>query len=149
MNKLLQSILLSLLPLIFINGQVVVNESFISTEKGKGKFEISADGKTIPMLISSKEWPGVIRAFNDLQTDLGKVTSVVPEMFTDEIKGKKTIIIAGTIGKSPLIDKLIQDKKWPITCDIELEYTIPEGSDAVKEVVKCVDYCRKALITGK
>ena len=37
-------------------------------------------------------------------------------------------------------------KKWPIYCDIELEYTIPKGSDAVKEVVKCVDYCRKALV---
>lgn len=54
------------------------------------------------------------------------------------------------MGETPLKDifKLIQDKKWPITCDIELEYTIPEGSDAVKEVVKCVDYCRKALLTG-
>jgi hypothetical protein len=28
---------------------------------------------------------------------------------------------------------------------IELEYDIPEGSDAVKEVRKCVEYCRRAL----
>ena len=28
---------------------------------------------------------------------------------------------------------------------IELEYKIPEGSDAVKEVAKCVQYCQEAL----
>jgi hypothetical protein len=28
---------------------------------------------------------------------------------------------------------------------VELEYDVPEGSDAVKEVRKCVDYCRAAL----
>jgi len=33
--------------------------------------------------------------------------------------------------------------KFPAT--IELEYKIPAGSDAVKEVAKCVEYARKAL----
>jgi hypothetical protein len=28
---------------------------------------------------------------------------------------------------------------------IELEYEVPKDSDAVKEVAKCLDYCRKAL----
>lgn len=45
--------------------------------------------------------------------------------------------------------QLIQKQKWPITCDIELEYNVPEGSDAVKEVIKCVEYCRAALLPGK
>jgi sugar phosphate isomerase/epimerase len=51
-------------------------------------------------------------------------------------------------GQTPVkeILRLIQKNKWPITCDIELEYEIPDGSDAVKEVTKCVGYCRKALI---
>jgi hypothetical protein len=30
-------------------------------------------------------------------------------------------------------------------CDIELEYDIPEGSDAVKEVTRCVGFCKAAL----
>lgn len=33
--------------------------------------------------------------------------------------------------------------KFP--ADIELEYRIPEGSDAVQEVKRCVEYCREAL----
>jgi sugar phosphate isomerase/epimerase len=51
-------------------------------------------------------------------------------------------------GETPVneILQLVQKNKWPITCDIELEYTIPESSDAVKETVKCVNYCRAALV---
>jgi len=51
-------------------------------------------------------------------------------------------------GQTPVTEmlQLIQKNKWPIMCDIELEYNIPDGSDAVKEVLKCVEYCRKALV---
>lgn len=51
-------------------------------------------------------------------------------------------------GDTPLgeILNLIQKEKWPIYCDIELEYNIPAGSDAVKEVGKCVEYCKGLLM---
>ena len=51
-------------------------------------------------------------------------------------------------GQTPVVEmvQLIRNKKWPIYCDIELEYPIPKGSDAVTEVKKCVDYCRVALM---
>lgn len=50
-------------------------------------------------------------------------------------------------GTTPLGDilRLIQKNKWDINCDIELEYQIPESSDAVKEVTSCVNYCRSLL----
>ena len=40
---------------------------------------------------------------------------------------------------------LVKDKKWPIYCDIELEYPVPEGSDAQKEIIKCIEYCKNIL----
>lgn len=54
-------------------------------------------------------------------------------------------------GETPVAEilQLVQKNHWPITCDIELEYSIPEGSDAVKEVTKCVEYCRTALLPAK
>jgi sugar phosphate isomerase/epimerase len=50
-------------------------------------------------------------------------------------------------GSTPLEDVLLllKNKRWPITADIELEYKIPEDSDAVAEVRKCADYCRTIL----
>jgi sugar phosphate isomerase/epimerase len=50
-------------------------------------------------------------------------------------------------GQTPLAEILqtISKNKWPIHADVELEYTIPSGSDAVTEVGKCVDHLRKLL----
>ncbi len=51
-------------------------------------------------------------------------------------------------GDTPLEDilKLVQSNNWDIPCDIELEYEIPEESDAVLETAKCVEYCKNILL---
>lgn len=41
--------------------------------------------------------------------------------------------------------QLVRDNNWDIHCDIELEHEIPEGSNAVNEVIKCFEYCYNAL----
>ena len=50
-------------------------------------------------------------------------------------------------GETPIADVLLllKKEKWPINVDIELEYPIPQGSDSVKEVKKCIEFCRKIL----
>jgi len=52
-------------------------------------------------------------------------------------------------GETPIkaILQLVKKNKWKIPASAELEYTIPEGSDAVQEVRNCVEYCRTALTT--
>ena len=64
---------------------------------------------------------------------------------TTKANGKKNLPFGE--GDTPLVDilKLISKNKYPIFADIELEYKIPEGSTPVKEVTKCVQYCKKAL----
>jgi hypothetical protein len=114
MRKFLFLLLTAIYPLAFLNAQSA-SETFISTEKGKARFAVSSSKKSAPLLISSKEWPGVIIAFKTLQTDIGKVTSLTPEFFTDNLPESKEIIIAGTLGKSPIIDKLVRDKKIDVT----------------------------------
>ena len=55
--------------------------------------------------------------------------------------------IAWGTGETPIkeILQLVKKNKWDIPASIELEYNVPEGSDAVKETKKCVEYCRAAL----
>lgn len=50
-------------------------------------------------------------------------------------------------GNTPVVEalRLLKKNKWPIFADIELEYPVPADSDAVKEVAKCVQYCKQAL----
>jgi sugar phosphate isomerase/epimerase len=50
-------------------------------------------------------------------------------------------------GETPIKEILqtMKKNKYRFPASVELEYQVPEGSDAVKEVRKCVDYCRAAL----
>lgn len=50
-------------------------------------------------------------------------------------------------GETPIADVLLllKKEKWPINVDLELEYAIPEGSDPVNEVSKCIEYMRNIL----
>ena len=50
-------------------------------------------------------------------------------------------------GDTPIIEVLrtIRDNRWPIQATIEFEYRVPAGSDAMREMAKCVAYCRQAL----
>ncbi len=50
-------------------------------------------------------------------------------------------------GDTPINEmlQLMSKNKYKFPATIELEYQVPEGSDAIKEVQKCVEYCQKAL----
>jgi sugar phosphate isomerase/epimerase len=50
-------------------------------------------------------------------------------------------------GETPITQvlQLVKKNKWTFPASIEMEYQVPEGSDPVAEVRKCLDYCRKAL----
>ena len=44
-----------------------------------------------------------------------------------------------------LVLQLMKRNKLTFPADIELEYSIPRDSDAVKEVTRCVQFCKRAL----
>ncbi|SEM13779.1 Tat (twin-arginine translocation) pathway signal sequence [bacterium A37T11] len=50
-------------------------------------------------------------------------------------------------GDTPIAEalNLISSQKYKFPATIELEYNIPTGSDAVKEVAKCLEFAKKAL----
>ena len=50
-------------------------------------------------------------------------------------------------GDTPLkeILQLMKKEKYTFPASIEVEYPVPDGSDAVKEVAKCLEFCRSAL----
>jgi hypothetical protein len=95
----------------------------------------------------------VIRAFKDLQSDIGNVTSSVPELFTGNVPDAKEIIVAGTIGKSFLIDKLVKDNKIDVT-DIAgqwekfLVQTVQRPFPGVKEALIIAGSDKRGTIYG-
>ena len=88
-----------------------ISQSYISTVKESGDFILSVQGKSAPLYISTKDYPGVIRALRDLRTDIKKVTNTEPQLSIDKIPSEKEIVIVGTLGKSPVIDEMVSKKK--------------------------------------
>ncbi|TRX22279.1 glycosyl hydrolase 115 family protein [Flavobacterium franklandianum] len=88
--------------------------SYISTIVGKNFFTLSATGKSSPLFIGTNDYPGVLRALKDLQSDIKKVTNFPPNIVFDKLPNNKQIVIVGTYGKSPIIDKLVKSKKIDI-----------------------------------
>jgi hypothetical protein len=87
------------------------SNTLVSFQKKAEFFPLAVSGKPVPLYVSSEDWPGVIRAFKDFQADLLKVTGTQAKLSIIQIPKEKEVVVAGTIGKSPLIDKLVTDKK--------------------------------------
>lgn len=51
-------------------------------------------------------------------------------------------------GDTPIREvlQLMKKEKYPFQATIEFEYQVPEGSDVLKEIAKCVRFCRDALV---
>jgi sugar phosphate isomerase/epimerase len=51
-------------------------------------------------------------------------------------------------GDTPITATLqfIRKNGWPIQATIEFEYKVPEGSDRMTEMAKCVEFCKTALL---
>ncbi|HEY4612889.1 MAG TPA: glycosyl hydrolase 115 family protein, partial [Bacteroidota bacterium] len=87
------------------------NKSYITAQKVPASFTLSSSGKTAPIYVSSQDYPGVLRVAKHLQADLKRVTSAEPALITDVAPAAGEVVLVGTIGKNPLIDKLIEQRR--------------------------------------
>ena len=74
------------------------------------RFCIAKAEKAAQIVVDENDWKGVIRAARNLGDDVRKVTGTASEMVTHTVIGQPSII-AGTIGKSTIIDRLVKQKK--------------------------------------
>jgi hypothetical protein len=76
-----------------------------------GAVAVARSGSAAPIMASDDDWPGVLRAAGDLQSDLARVTGVRPALTTAGQPACADAIIVGTIGRSALIDSLVASGK--------------------------------------
>jgi lysophospholipase L1-like esterase len=72
-----------------------------------GAFPLVSDGTAASVHASADDWPGVLRAAGDLQSDVERVTGVKPDLATTGAASGPVVVIVGTIGRSALIDGLV------------------------------------------
>lgn len=80
--------------------------NFVDTIPSPGCFTL-ANMTAAAILVDTNDWAGVVRAANDLSSDVGRVTQESPAIFHDPPHSGKNVVVVGTIGKSKFIDELI------------------------------------------
>jgi len=77
----------------------------------EGSFAIVDAGSAVVIQVDESDWPGVVRAANDLRTDIARVSGTFPLLTHNELAPHSHFIIVGTIGKNRLVDQLIREKR--------------------------------------
>lgn len=78
---------------------------YIATRPGPGRFPLVAGGRAAPIVVDDDDHPGVVRVAGDLRSDLERATGVRPQVHGSAPRGRDPIIV-GTLGRSPLVDRL-------------------------------------------
>jgi hypothetical protein len=80
---------------------------YVRTAREPGSFPLVQSRRAAAIWIDSGDWPGVIRAANDLKSDIARVTGIQASIWNNTDQLGKHAIIIGTIGRSRVIDDLI------------------------------------------
>lgn len=81
---------------------------FVETVRAPGSMALVSDGQPAELFVDGDDWPGVLRAAGDLQSDFERVTGRLPELHRSLAPSGSDVVIIGTIGKSRLIDDLVR-----------------------------------------
>jgi len=96
------------------NKKIIIRTDNPYDTDNRTAFALASKGQTAPLLVGEKDWPGVLRAAKDLGTDFRRVTGTGAELrylsANDRIN-LPVAIIAGTVGKCEMIDRMIAEKK--------------------------------------
>jgi len=92
-------------------GHAIGQTRYISDKAAAGAFPLVNSGRAAAIFVDTADWPGVIRAADDLQADIQRVAGAPAAVRHDSKTLSGAAIIIGTIGRSPLVDQLIREKK--------------------------------------
>ena len=128
-------------------------KNYITAAKESRGFVLSESGHTAPLVVSEDEFPGVIRIAGYVQEDLRKVTGNKSDLLIGKVPSSGEIVIAGTLGKSSIIDDLVQkhkidvseiEHKWEATLTEVVENPFP----GVKKALVIVGSDKRGTIFG-
>ncbi|TCD67740.1 hypothetical protein EIP91_011982 [Steccherinum ochraceum] len=96
-------------------------DSCVSFKASTSTFTVASEGVAAPILLSSDEWPGVQRTAFDFALDIERVTGLKPALSNVTASSVSAAarehppIIVGTLGKSSLIDQVVNNTKLDVS----------------------------------
>ena len=93
-------------------------QRYVDFSISPGSLRLVVEGKAAPILVDSEDYPGVLRAARDLQTDIRRVTTLQPAILSDQAFSQNALIsdvvLVGTLGRNRRIDALVQAGKLDV-----------------------------------
>ena len=90
-------------------------QQYVQFSAARGGFTIVNANTTATIYVDAKDWPGVLRAANDLSHDIKDITGKTPRVISGGKLTGRNVIIIGTIGRSEIIDRLVAAGKIDIS----------------------------------
>jgi hypothetical protein len=100
---------------LFQQSWAIGGADYVSSSSVKNGFALSVKDSKTTLYVDANDWKGVIRALNDLKMDVGKVTGFEPAVSEGEVKPSGSVVLVGTLGKSKLIDEVVQSGKVDVS----------------------------------
>jgi len=98
-------------PEVFAIGQ----PQYVQRVPEEGSFPIAHGNQAATIYFDEADWPGVIRAVKDLQSDIARVTGHTAKISSNSSRMTGNAIIVGTIGKSEIVDRLTRMGKVDVS----------------------------------
>lgn len=90
------------------------NSRWVSGTYRKGDFKLVYDKRAADILVSKDDFKVVRIAASDLTSDIERVTGKKPTLRTEASQLSSHVVLAGTLGQSPMIDALVLSGKLDV-----------------------------------
>ncbi len=88
---------------------------YVEFTHSQGSFPLAEGDSLATLYVDTHDHAGVVRAVRDMQADIARVTNHTPELRTEPTGLGANAVLIGTIGKSPIIDRLVRDGKVDVS----------------------------------
>ncbi|MBE8723322.1 glycosyl hydrolase [Flavobacterium sp. KB82] len=86
-------------------------EKYVVNQASAENFPLVSKGKTASILVSDKDFEGVLKVTGHLENDIFKVSDLHPKRIKKIAEAEDFVVIIGTLGKSEIIDQLVKKGK--------------------------------------
>jgi hypothetical protein len=86
-------------------------EKYVVNQSSQENFPLVSKGKTASILVSDKDYSGVLKVAGHLENDIFKVSDLHPKRIKKIAEAEDFVVIIGTLGKSEIIDQLAKKGK--------------------------------------
>ena len=126
---------------------------YVAFAPSPGSARLASDGTATTILTDSQDFPGVLRAARDLQTDIERVTKIRPGIVDHAPTEAADLIVVGTLGKNRFIEQLVRAGKLEVAAingrwESFIIQVVPQPWPGVKRALVIVGSDKRGTIFG-